>query len=109
MTNTTTRVDHEAAKAGAARCIEHADGLDPDLLALAHAYFDIQSRLEAAERVVAAAEKDQEYVELRTSFKKCHSVDGHGMRGTCDCHYKEQVAANLALRNALAAWTALNA
>lgn len=57
-------------------------------------------RLEA---VANAAKEHKGWRDARQHFTKCHSVDGHGMRGYCDCHWKEQVTAEENLGKVLAA------
>src|SRR4051812_4253144 len=58
----------------------------------------------ALRSALLAAKEALEYDDMRnrpggsSGSKRCHSVDGHGMQGYCDCYWKEHLAAREALR-----------
>ncbi len=84
---------------------------DPDIGGDCIPYHDRDRLLAEVDRLRALDKLAREYFELidlrgrrierTTSGKACHSVDGHGSSGRCDCYEKDEVAVRETYRAAV--------
>lgn len=78
---------------------------DSDLVTLARQLLRADEKIERLEHLNNLAREWLKYDDARHmregSVLKCHSVDGHGTQGFCDCFWGEHLAAQTAYRLAL--------